>query len=95
MISLSELEVILITCLPALTSILSIIAAVVSVIRSLGKLKDNESLKSERDDLKQQNAELIRECRAMRKQISLYIQKVTQIHYNDLTEVRNDKELQI
>ena len=73
MIYLTEIETLLITCLPALTSIVSIVSAVVTLIKSLNKLKDNEELKQERDALAEQNKKIIDECKAMRKQIALYI----------------------
>lgn len=95
MITLTEFETILITCLPALTSILSIVSAVAAIFKALNKLKDNENLKQERDALYKQNKTLALECRKMRKTMSLYIEKATHIAYNDLTEVQNDEELQI
>lgn len=95
MIYLTEIETLLITCLPALTSIVSIVSAVVTIIKSLNKLKDNESLKQERDALAEQNKKVIAECKAMKKQIALYIEKASHIVYNDMTEVQNDKDLQI
>lgn len=95
MIYLTELETILITCLPALTSIISIITAVKTVLNSLSQLKDNKELKAERDALVEQNKVLVAECRKMRKQTSLLIQKVSHIVYEDLTEVKDDQELQV
>lgn len=95
MIYLTEIETILITCLPALTSIISIVSAVITIIKSLNKLKDNESLKQERDALAEQNKKVLAECKAMRKQVALYIQKATHIVYKDMTEVQNDEELQV
>lgn len=94
MITLTEIETILITCLPALTAILSIVTAVSTIIKSLNKLKDNESLKQERDALAEQNKKVLAECKAMKKQIALYIEKATRVTYEDLTEVHNDKDLQ-
>ena len=55
MITLTELETILIACLPSLTAIVSIVTAVSTIIKSLNKLKDNEALKQERDALLEQN----------------------------------------
>lgn len=95
MITLTELETILIACLPSLTAIVSIVTAVSTIIKSLNKLKDNEALKQERDALLEQNKKVIAECRAMKKQIALYIEKASHIVYNDLSEVQNDKEIQI
>ncbi len=95
MIYLTQLETILITCIPSLASILSIFAAVVSIFKSLNRLKDNEEIKAERDALKAQNEGLLAECRKMRKQTALLVQKVTHVVYNDLSEVQNDKELQV
>lgn len=95
MITLTALETILITCLPALTSILSILSAVVAIIKSLNKLKDNEQLKLERDALKEQTEKVLAECRLMKKQIALYIEKTGKVVYNNITEVQNDKDLQV
>lgn len=95
MITLTEIEAILITCLPALTAIVSIVTAVKTIINSLNKLKENESLKQERDALVEQNRKVLAECRAMKKQIALYIEKATHIVYKDLSEVQDDKEIQI
>lgn len=85
----------LVTALPSLTAIISIIFAVVEVLKSLNKLKDNEALKTERDALVEQNKVLVSECKKMRKQVALLIQKAVHIQYNDMTEVKNDKDLQI
>lgn len=95
MIYLTELETILITCLPALTSIISIITAVKTVIKSLSQLKENQEIKAERDALVEQNKVLVSECRQMRKQTALLIEKVAHVVYEDLSEVRNDKALQV
>lgn len=95
MITLTTLETILITYLPTLVSVFSMISAVVTIIKSLNQLKDNESLKNERDALKEQNKKLLSECRAMRKQVALYIQKAVHISYNDMSEVKNDEDLQV
>ena len=95
MITLTEIEAILIACLPALTAIVSIVSAVKTIIKSLDKLKENESLKQERDALLEQNKKVLAECRAMKKQIALYIEKATHVVYKDLSEVQDDKELQV
>ena len=95
MITLTEIEAILIACLPALTAIVSIVSAVKTIIKSLDKLKENESLKQERDALLEQNKKVVAECRAMKKQIALYIEKATHVVYKDLSEVQDDKELQV
>jgi hypothetical protein len=95
MIYLTQLETILITCIPSLASILSIFVAVKTIFKSLAKLKDNEEIKAERDELKAQNGRLLAECRKMRKQTALLVEKVTHIAYKDLSEVQSDKELQV
>ena len=95
MIYLTELETILITCLPALTSIVSIITAVKVIINSLATLKDNKEIKAERDALVEQNRVLVAECKKMTKQTALLIQKASHIVYEDLSEVKNDKDLQV
>ena len=95
MITLTEIETILIACLPALTSIVSILTAVTTIIKSLNKLKDNEELKAERDALAEQNKKVLAECKVMKKQIALYIEKASKIAYNDMTEVKDDKDLQV
>ena len=95
MITLTEFETILIACLPALTSILSIVSAVVAIFKALNKLKDNENLKAERDALVEQNKVLLSEMRKQKKQITLLVEKVTKIAYKDMTEVQNDKDLQV
>lgn len=91
----TEIEAILIACLPALTSVISIITAVSSVLKSLNSLKDNEKLKAERDAIAEQNKNLLSEMRKQRKLMALYIEKAVKIHYDDITEVRNDEDLQI
>ena len=95
MIYLTELETLLIACLPALTSIISIITAVVTIIKSLNKLKDNEALKQERDALVEQNKVLVSEIKKSQKMLSLFIEKAAHIVYADLSEVQNDKDLQV
>lgn len=95
MIYLTELETILITCLPALTAIVSIITAVKVIINSLATLKENQEIKAERDALVEQNRVLVAECKKMTKQTALLIQKACHIVYEDLSEVKNDKELQV
>lgn len=95
MIILSELETILITCLPALTSIAAVITAVVTIIKSLNKLKDNEELKQERNALREQNKVLLSEIKKNEKMLSLLIEKAAHIVYADLSEVQNDEDLQV
>lgn len=95
MVYLTELETILITCLPALTSIVSIITAVKVIINSLSKLKENEEIKAERDALVEQNRILVAQCKKMTKQAALLIQKVSRVVYEDLSEVKNDEDLQV
>ena len=95
MITLTELETILITCLPALTSIMAVITAVATIIKSLNKLKDNEELKQERDALREQNKVLLSEIKKSQKMLSLLIEKEAHIVYADLSEVQNDEDLQV
>ena len=95
MIYLTEIETLLIACLPALTSIVSIITAVVTIIKSLNKLKDNEAIKQERDALAEQNKILVSEMKKSQKMLSLFIEKAARIVYANLSEVKNDKDLQI
>lgn len=95
MITLTELETILITCLPALTSIAAVITAVAAIIKSLNKLKDNEELKQERDVLREQNKLLLSEIKKSQKILSLFIEKTANIVYADLSEVQNDEDLQV
>lgn len=95
MITLTELETILITCLPALTSIAAVITAVATIIKSLNKLKDNEELKQERDVLREQNKALLSEIKKSQKMLSLLIEKEAHIAYADLSEVQNDEDLQV
>ena len=95
MITLTELETILITCLPALTSIAAVITAVATIIKSLNKLKDNEELKQERNALREQNKVLLSEIKKSQKMLSLFIEKEAHIAYADLSEVQNDEDLQV
>lgn len=95
MITLTELETILITCLPALTSIMAVITAVATIIKSLNKLKDNEELKQERNALREQNKVLLSEIKKSQKMLSLFIEKEAHIAYADLSEVQNDEDLQV
>lgn len=95
MIYLTELETLLITCLPALTAIVSIITAVKVIINSLATLKDNKEIKAERDALVEQNRVLVAECKKMTKQTALLIQKASRVVYEDLNEVKNDEDLQV
>lgn len=93
--TLTEFEAILISCLPALTAVIANFSMLVTFIKSLAKLKDNEEVKKERDALVEQNKATLAECRKLRKQMALYIEKAVKVHYKDMTEVQNDKDLQI
>lgn len=95
MLELTEIEALLIACLPAITSIISIISAAIAIIKNLNKLKDNKNLKAERDALAEQNQVLLAEVRKQKKLIALYIEKVVKIKYGDLTEVQNDEDLKV
>ena len=95
MLELTEIEALLIACLPAITSIISIISAAIAIIKNLNKLKDNKNLKAERDALVEQNQILLSEVRKQKKLIALYIEKVVKIKYGDLTEVQNDEDLKV
>lgn len=94
MTTLTELEIFLVTVLPSLVAIGTILTATATIFKALGKLKDNESLKAERDALVEQNKLLVAEVRKSRKIMQLYIQKATKIVYDDITEVKNDEDLQ-
>lgn len=93
--TLTELEAILIACLPALTSIISIVSVAITIIKNLKTLKDNEELKAERDAYAEQNKVLIDEMKKSRKQLALFIEKAAHVVYKDLSEVQNDEDLQI
>lgn len=95
MFTLSPLETILVTCLPAGTSIICIITATWTIIKNLCKLKENEEIKLERDALMDTNKKMMSEIRTMKKQIAMLIEKSSKVVYNDLSEVQNDKTLQI
>lgn len=95
MIALTEIETLLITCLPALTSIGSILAATVTIFKALNKLKDNEEVRKERDELREQNKQFMAELKSLRKQTSLFIETASKVVYKDISEVKNDKDLQI
>lgn len=92
---LTQLESILIACLPALTAIIGIITACSKIISVLNSLKDNEALKAERDQLKEANKQLINQTKVLQKELSLLIEKATHIKYSDMSEVKNDEDLQI
>jgi cell division protein FtsB len=92
---LTQLESILIACLPALASIVGIITAASNILKTLNSLKDNEALKRERDQLSEANKQLIDESRRLQKQVSLLVEKATHIKYSDMSEVKNDQDLQI
>lgn len=94
MINLTELETILITCMPAIVSVITSLSSVITFLKSLKKLKDNEELKAERDALVEQNKVLLTEMKKQQKLVKLLIQKTCKVHYEDLSEVKNDKELQ-
>lgn len=95
MINLTELETILITCLPAIVSVITSLSAVFTFLKSLTKLKENEELKAERDALAEQNRILMKEMKKQQKLFKLLIQKTCKVHYEDLSEVKDDEELQI
>lgn len=92
---LTQLESILIACLPALASIVGIFTAASNILKTLNSLKDNEALKRERDQLSEANKQLINESRRLQKEVSLLVEKATHIKYSDMSEVKNDKDLQI
>lgn len=95
MLELTQIEALLIACLPALTSIIGIVSAAVAIIKNLNSLKDNKELKAERDAIAEQNKILLSELNKQKKLISLFIEKVVKIKYNDMTEVQNDEDLKI
>lgn len=95
MYTFTDLETLLITCLPALTALCGIITAVSVIVKELKGLKDNESIKAERDELKKTNEQLVAECRALKKQTALLISNISKVNYNDMSEVKDDKDLQV
>lgn len=90
----TNLETLLVSLLPAITAIATIITAYVKIKQSLGQLKENESLKQERDALIEQNKVATAELRQTKKMIALYLEKATHIALKDMSEVKNDTELQ-
>lgn len=95
MINLTELETILITCMPAIIAVITSLSSIVTFLKSFKKLKDNESIKAERDALAEQNKILMQEMKKQQKLVKLLIQKTCKVHYEDLSEVKNDEELQV
>jgi cell division protein FtsB len=95
MITLTEIEAFLIAILPAVTSIATTITALITIIKSLGKLRDNEKLKTERDALVEQNKTLVNEVKKSQKMMAIYIEKAAHIVYNDLSEVKDDETLKV
>ena len=93
--TLTELEAILITCLPALTSIISVISVAITIVKNLKTLKDNQELRAERDALMEQNQLMVDEMKKSQKMLALFIEKAAHVVYGDLSEVQNDKDLQI
>ena len=103
--TITEIEAILIACMPALTSILAVISAVLGFLNKFKKLaesiKENESLKAERDALKEEvrlSNEALKnagnELRKTRKQIQFAVENISKIKYEDMTGVKNDEDLQ-
>lgn len=88
------LETILIACLPSLTSILAIITAVTPVLKMFNKLREDVASKVENESLKQELRQTIEEVKQMKKIYKLAIEKSTKVRYQDLTEVKEDEDLQ-
>lgn len=94
MIDLTIIEAAFIAAIPTLTAVASIVAVAVKIIKSLNSLKENELLKIERDELKAQNELLIKEVRKQNKLTKLYIEKVGKVVFSDMSEVKDDQDLQ-
>lgn len=94
MIELTFLETLVVALLPSVTAIATIITALVKIVKSLGRLKENESLKQERDALIEQNRVATQELKQTRKMIALYLEKASHIVFKDMSEVKNDEDLQ-
>ena len=96
--TLTNIETLLIAALPALTAIASIIGVALKIIKDFASLKesvkDNAELKAERDELKEANRQLLAEAKKQCKTTQLLIEKFTKIAYKDLSEVKDDEELQ-
>lgn len=88
------IEAAIIAAIPTITAVCAIITAIAKFIKSLDQLKENESLKAERDALYDQNKQLIKEIKKQNKLTKLYIEKATRIAFKDLSEVKDDEELQ-
>lgn len=88
------IEAAIIAAIPTVTAVGAIITAVVKVIKSLDQLKENEELKIERDALAEQNKALLAEVKKQNKLTKLYIEKASKIAFKDMSEVKDDKELQ-
>ena len=88
------IEAAIIAAIPTITAVGAIITAVVKFIKSLNQLKDNEELKAERDALAEQNKALLSEVKRQNKLTKLFIEKASRVAFKDMSEVKNDKELQ-
>lgn len=95
---LSEIETLIIAALPAITSVVASISVAIKVIKDFAALKniceDNAEIKAERDALKEANTQLLTEMKKQCKTTQLLIEKVTKVAYKDLSEVKDDSELQ-
>lgn len=96
--NLSEIETLLIAALPAITSVAAIISVAIKIVKDFASLKsicqDNAEIKAERDALKEANSQLLTEMKRQCKSTQLLIEKFTRVAYKDLSEVKDDSELQ-
>ena len=88
------IEAAFIAALPTVSAVIAIITTAIKIKKDFDSLKDNESLKAERDALAEQNKVLLAEVKKQNKLTKLYIEKVAKVAFNDMSEVKDDKELQ-
>lgn len=94
MIDLTQVEAILIAIIPALTAVGSIIAVAVKIFTSFADLKKSVADNTENKELREQLLATQTEMRKLQKLYALAIEKQVKIKYSDMTEVRNDEEIQ-
>lgn len=95
MITLTTVETIVITYLPTIVSIISIFSALSIFINKFKTLATKKEIDDEKEALREQNKMILEEFRRCKKFISLYIEKTAKIKYKDMTEVKDDEDLQI
>lgn len=91
----SEIEALVIACVPAITAIVSIISIFLKIVKDWKSFKEEFKTNTDYKDLRDQLNSSIEENRKLKAVMAKTIEEIGKVKYEDRTDVKNNKDLQV